>query len=52
MKFTADATIPLHSDYGKFEMQPLKTIDNEMINLIKLDYILFELQSTRPKFDV
>jgi hypothetical protein len=30
----------------------IKTIDNEMINLIKLHYLLFELHSTRPKFDV
>ena len=30
----------------------IKTIDNEMINLIKLHYLLFELPSTRPKFDV
>ena len=30
----------------------IKTIDNEMINLIKLYYLLFELHSTRPKFDV
>jgi hypothetical protein len=31
----------------------IKTIDNEMIlNLIKLHYPLFELHSTRPKFDV
>jgi hypothetical protein len=29
----------------------IKTIDNEMINLIKLHYLLFELHSTRPKFD-
>ena len=27
----------------------MKTIDNEMINLIKLHYLLFELHSTRPK---
>jgi hypothetical protein len=27
----------------------IKTIDNEMINLIKLHYLLFELHSTRPK---
>jgi hypothetical protein len=27
-------------------------IDNEMINLIKLHYLLFELHSTRPKLDV
>jgi hypothetical protein len=27
-------------------------IDNEMINLVKLHYLLFELHSTRPKFDV
>ena len=26
--------------------------DNEMINLIKLHYLLFQLHSTRPKFDV
>jgi hypothetical protein len=30
----------------------IKTIDNEMMNLIKLHYLLFELHSTRPKFDV
>jgi hypothetical protein len=30
----------------------IQTIDNEMINLIKLNYLLFELDSTRPKFDV
>jgi hypothetical protein len=30
----------------------IKTIDNEMINLIKLHYLLFELHSTRPKFVV
>jgi hypothetical protein len=30
----------------------IKTIDNEMINLIKLHYLLFELHSMRPKFDV
>ena len=30
----------------------IKAIDNEMINLIKLHYLLFELHSTRPKFDV
>jgi hypothetical protein len=30
----------------------IKTIDNEMINLIKLHYLLFKLHSTRPKFDV
>jgi hypothetical protein len=29
-----------------------KTIDNEMINPIKLHYLLFELHSTRSKFDV
>jgi hypothetical protein len=28
----------------------IKKID-EMINLIKLHYLLFELHSTRPKFD-
>jgi hypothetical protein len=27
------------------------TIDNNVINLIKLHYLLFELHSTRPKFD-
>ena len=30
----------------------IKIIDNEMINLIKLHYLLFELHSTRLKFDV
>jgi hypothetical protein len=30
----------------------IKTIDNEIINLIKLHYLLFELHSMRPKFDV
>jgi hypothetical protein len=30
----------------------IKTIDNEMINLVNLHYLLFELHSTRPKFDV
>ena len=30
----------------------IKTRDNEMINLIKHHYLLFELHSTRPKFDV
>ena len=30
----------------------IKALYNEMINLIKLHYLLFELHSTRPKFDV
>jgi hypothetical protein len=30
----------------------IKRIDNEMINLIKLHYLLFELHSPRPKFDI
>jgi hypothetical protein len=33
-------------------LNAIKTIDNEMINLIKLHYLLFELHPTRPKFDV
>jgi hypothetical protein len=33
-------------------MSTIETIDNEMINLIKLHYLLFELHSTRPKFDI
>jgi hypothetical protein len=28
----------------------IKITDNEMINLIKLHYLLFEFHSTRPKF--
>ena len=30
----------------------IKTIHNEMIKLIKFHYLLFELHSTRPKFDI
>jgi hypothetical protein len=30
----------------------IKTIDSEMIKLIKLHYLLLKLYSTRPKFDV
>jgi hypothetical protein len=30
----------------------IKTIYNEIINFIKLHYLLFEFLSTRPKFDV
>jgi hypothetical protein len=30
----------------------LVSLDNEMKNLIKLHYLLFELHSTRPKFDI
>jgi hypothetical protein len=28
----------------------IKTIDNEIINLTRLHYLMFELHSTRPKF--
>ena len=42
----------LYVEFWSRRMQLIKTIDNEMINLIKLHYLLFELHSTRPKFDV
>ena len=33
-------------------LNTIKTMDNKMINLIKLHYLLFELRSTQPKFDL